>query len=368
MDKYPIEELTMRGQPTRPSARTKTRFMRRPSARRRSRALRVELLESRRVLSGLAEVEDQHDLVQPRRDGGEHESIAIESHGIIEFLASSRAGHELKGHKLEVQKPDDHKGDDDEEADKHVRRSEQGVVHVKVEDPNEEVVVRQYVDYHLRETLEVEVSEKWSRFDAKDVRKVEVESSARQRPVRVAKGVTKNVHLLDKHAVDTILYDPAEASSSGDDGTPDHPAPHDEPGPVAHAQSFVPSVAPLLSGPLNAPGGGGSEGPEGEGGGGPGNGGPGGGGTPPSPPTIINFSAIQDLDVWLISGNVLDDKDPEGLTVVFGGLFAGQTDTVDGDHYFEAFLQLPLNVLGIATAQVTDSDNLTSDLVTLTIG
>jgi hypothetical protein len=69
----------------------------------------------------------------------------------------------------------------------------------------------------------------------------------------------------------------------------------------------------------------------------------------------------------LLQGGVVDDKDPAGLTVYFGGLLAGRTAIVDRFGTFELIVALGSGIVGYVNAYTIDRDGLRSDTVLLRI-
>ncbi len=86
-------------------------------------------------------------------------------------------------------------------------------------------------------------------------------------------------------------------------------------------------------------------------------GGPGGGDPDETGPTIQGFRATFDHSSgeWIFSGTVLDDKSVDGLHVNIAGVVTGQA-MVQADGSFELCLSLPPGILGMVTADFTDSD------------
>ncbi len=88
-------------------------------------------------------------------------------------------------------------------------------------------------------------------------------------------------------------------------------------------------------------------------------------GPPPSsnkPPKVVNFSGRRDSPgVWVLSGKV-EDENPAGLTVRFGGLNAakGHTAIADANGNFTITIDLG-NVTGEVWALTTDAEGLESN-------
>lgn len=77
-------------------------------------------------------------------------------------------------------------------------------------------------------------------------------------------------------------------------------------------------------------------------------------------PEIINFTGSQGPTVWTFEGWVIDEY-PQGLVVIFGGVLAGHTATVDADGYFSFSIILD-DPFGVATAETTDIEGLSSNV------
>jgi hypothetical protein len=82
------------------------------------------------------------------------------------------------------------------------------------------------------------------------------------------------------------------------------------------------------------------------------------------PPAIVGFTASRNVgNLWTFSGTV-EDEQPEGLVVRFGGLpsLAGKTAIAGAGGYFTITVELPPGENGIATAQTTDWFGLDSEV------
>ncbi len=78
-------------------------------------------------------------------------------------------------------------------------------------------------------------------------------------------------------------------------------------------------------------------------------------------PTIVDFKVTVEDDEYTFTGTVVDDTNPVGLIVYFGGVIpSGNSAVVRSDHTFELIVTLPYTSAW-ATAQVTDAEALTSD-------
>ena len=86
-------------------------------------------------------------------------------------------------------------------------------------------------------------------------------------------------------------------------------------------------------------------------------------------PSILNFLGTElPTNTWKFTGSISDDVDPAGLIVTFGGVIpASTTTTVKANGTFEIIVVFSAPPIGIATAVITDGENLTSDLATFTI-
>jgi hypothetical protein len=84
-------------------------------------------------------------------------------------------------------------------------------------------------------------------------------------------------------------------------------------------------------------------------------------------PAIIEFNA-HDMgnNYWVFSGRV-QDENPAGLTVQFGGLLEGRTATVQADGTFMLSAQFEPGACGEVTAQVADVWGLLSAIATYTM-
>ena len=79
------------------------------------------------------------------------------------------------------------------------------------------------------------------------------------------------------------------------------------------------------------------------------------------PPEISQFTNTESTPgLYIFTGRVTDDESVHGLIVHFGGVLEGQTAWVRADGTFELIIQLDPNLVGIATAVVTDWDGIQS--------
>jgi hypothetical protein len=81
------------------------------------------------------------------------------------------------------------------------------------------------------------------------------------------------------------------------------------------------------------------------------------------PPAIADFTGGENYGAWTFTGEVIDDKEVDGLVVRFGGLLEGFSTVVGPDGRFEFTHVFPPNTTGVVTAIVTDSDGLDSEPV-----
>lgn len=86
------------------------------------------------------------------------------------------------------------------------------------------------------------------------------------------------------------------------------------------------------------------------------------GGSSNKPPKVVNFSGVRDSPgVWVLSGKV-EDENPAGLTVRFGGLSGvqGQTIITDANGNFSITVNVG-NARGEVWAQTTDAQGVDSN-------
>ncbi len=211
------------------------------------------------------------------------------------------------------------------------------------------VVVRQFIDFHGQEVIEIETAEQWTAFPVDQVRAIEVQLSSSSQQLEVGAHVTKPVELAEPVVADqelsvdacTAITEDLIASQAGTVSN------------VTLNESFTTIASPLDTGSnLDSPA-------EGEGG-------TLGGGTvvpPLAPPRITGFTATCDeLGFWMFSGRVTDDKSVDGLVVHFGGVLEGKSAVVNSQGQFQITVQLAPNVSGLATAVTTDRDGLSSNV------
>ena len=80
-------------------------------------------------------------------------------------------------------------------------------------------------------------------------------------------------------------------------------------------------------------------------------------------PLISNFSCEEGPTVCTFTGTVTDpNQNPQGLTITFGGLLAGDSTTVDSDGTFMYSVAIPDNTSGTVTAQTVDYTDHTSNV------
>jgi hypothetical protein len=279
------------------------------------RPLRIEQLERRCVLSGLADspalAPDQPDQQTDRTPlPAPLAAIAVEADS---HLAPNAAEPRV------VQTPD-------------------GVVHVHAAAEQSAVVVREFVNFRLERVVEIELAGRWTQFSAGSVRGVQVHSSVdgslnHEVPVSLAGRST----IGPDSSIEPQLMGPTLDSPAGDP----LPQPPDATWPAA--PGTLEDATPSSPSP------------------GEGEGMPGGSGTPLMPPVIMDFCFQMEFNQWLFSGRVLDDKPVAGLVVRFGGILSGRTAVVAADGIFEIFVELPPYPHGIVSARVTDRDNLEAE-------
>jgi hypothetical protein len=69
------------------------------------------------------------------------------------------------------------------------------------------------------------------------------------------------------------------------------------------------------------------------------------------------------VDVWTFSGSVTDpNQNPAGLTIIFGGLLAGDSATVAVDGTFTLSAEIPANTSGTISAQTVDNAGIQSNV------
>lgn len=199
-----------------------------------------------------------------------------------------------------------------------------GTLHVQPPSEDANIVIRQYVNYELQKVVEVELDGQWTAFPVEQVEEIQVHKVAATQIVEVEDGVTIPVQLVEPELVDAAI-DSVVGDSLGT-----------VPGDVA-----VGLLEPDAEGEP-----------------------PGGVGQELHPPTIHNFSAVQDGIYWLVSGSVTDDDSVLGLEVRFGGLLDGEHTTVAADGTFSYLALFAPGTTGGISAVVTDVDGLTSSPVT----
>ncbi len=87
-----------------------------------------------------------------------------------------------------------------------------------------------------------------------------------------------------------------------------------------------------------------------------------------SPPTIIEFTAVEDpveAGLWTFTGQVVDDEDPAGLEVWFGGILEEEPSVyTDEIGFFELTVALGTRI-GTASAETEDRDGAPSNVATV---
>jgi hypothetical protein len=282
--------------------------------------LRFENLESRVVLSGIPDASGV--MVDPvaERVPAEQVTQPVEAIGDVELTVDATARRD------------------------NVHQSNDGIVHVLAPDDSSAVVVRQFINYRLQPVVEVELAGSWQSFAADSVSEVQVRSRGATPQVEVTEGVTTPVVEIEADDVDEVF--------GADDTDILSPSSGESVSPLAEdvADGLLATVIDRPA-TFSARTDSDAEGEE------P----PGGGGDPLLPPTITEFEGLQEIDVWLFNGFVLDDKDVDGLTVTFGGVLDGETAEVDAEGYFELVVQLPVGSRGVVTAHTVDRDDLGSN-------
>lgn len=299
----------------------------RRSAPRVGRHLRLENLEPRVVLSSLPAA------VLPL-DQGVDACLPVESTSVPQVAVADTALPFV----------------DSATAHDNAYQSSDGVVHVMPPDDGTAVVVRQFIDYRLRNVVEVELEGTWLGFPADSVSEIQVQTRPGVLPIDVAEGVTVPVRLIEPRAMDDLFGQESVATVILDALDPITPAATD-----ATSSMLTASVSgPIDTGSaVNSP-------PEGEGL-------VGGASAPLLPPSIDDFAGSRDLDCWLFTGQVMDDQDVTGLVINFGGVLAGHTAVVNEDGFFRLIVELAPDVRGVATARTVDSDGLESNTATFQI-
>ncbi len=211
------------------------------------------------------------------------------------------------------------------EASAAVYLADDGVLHVQPTPDVTNIVVRQYVDYHLQEVIEVEVAGQWTAFSVEQVAEIQVHQVSSDQLLSSA-GVTVPIQVIEPAVIDAAF-----ASSSTD---------------LLPSQTLtLPSTStpPPPSTPVSGPPSGTST-------------------TPPiAPPVISNFYAVESDGYWQIGGSVTDDQSVAGLTITFGGLLTGHTASVNSQGIFSLTVLFPPGTNGGITAITTDTDGLQSN-------
>lgn len=285
--------------------------MRRPF-RSSGRPLRIEQLERRCVLSGLA---DSASLDPVTPDQEPNTAPLAAPHAPL----SAPANHQLA---IQAAAP-------------HVVQAPDGVVHVHPLPDQPAAVIREFINFRLEHVIEIELAGRWTQFLAGSVRAVQVHSSV-DGSLSTEVPVGASTVSRDSSS-ESPLMGPTTDSTAGEPRS----LPPGSTWPVA--PGTLEDATPSSQSP------------------GEGEGMPGGSGTPLMPPVIMDFCYQMEFNQWLFSGRVLDDKPVAGLVVRFGGILSGRTAVVAADGIFEIFVELPPYPQGIVSARVTDRDNLEAE-------
>ncbi len=79
------------------------------------------------------------------------------------------------------------------------------------------------------------------------------------------------------------------------------------------------------------------------------------------PPVLTDFGAANPFaDYWIMEGTV-EDEDPEGCIIVFGGVLEGHWVSANADGSFALVLLIPPGIGGVVTAEAVDAYGKWSD-------
>ncbi len=286
----------------------------RRSIQKRVRQLRLEQLDRRLVLSGMADIA----CLDGPTDSGSDAQTDVAQAAQVE---GATAPH--------VKTP--------------VFLADDGVLHVQPADDDPGVVVRQFIDFHLEEVVEIEVAGRWTAFPAAQVSAIQVQLLDSGQTLNVDAGVSKPVQLVEPPAVQQAVV--VLADSLADDLVDNRTDAFTTTSMDASvAVALPPASNPTLTTPPAGEPGGSTAGP------------------PLSPPRITDFVAARNGDIWQLSGHVTDDKSVTGLVVQFGGLLPGSSAVVNEQGYFQIVVTFPPGTSGLVIAHTTDTDGLTSNL------